>query len=326
MKDKIASLLNASAGTYLSGAAISRQLGISRAAVWKAVQQLQKEGYEVEAAPRRGYRLLGAPDRLTPGQLLPLLEGKHRDSLLCFPTITSTNDYAKTMAVPDKSQAYYLLAEEQSGGRGRRGRSFYSPAGMGLYLSALYFPDIPPGTASRFTAYAAVAVCEAIEEVCGIKAEIKWPNDILWEGKKLCGILTEMALEGESGSIQYLICGMGLNIGQAPEDFPEDIRELAVSLKMILGHAPRRDKMAAALILALDRAYAAFLSQDSAYLSYFRSRCTTLGQAVYILSGDTKTPALALDLPEDFGLTVRYEDGRQDTVYAGEISLRKAEN
>ncbi|MBO4839153.1 MAG: biotin--[acetyl-CoA-carboxylase] ligase [Lachnospiraceae bacterium] len=325
MKEQLLALLTQHIGEYISGASVSRQLGVTRAAVWKAVQALQKDGFEIEAAPRRGYRLTAAPDRLTPGSILPRLQNDHRDSLLCFPTITSTNDRAKTLAVPDRSQNYYLAAEEQTGGRGRRGRSFYSPAGLGLYLTGLYFPDISPLRASRFTAYAAVAVCRAVEEVCGFAPVIKWPNDILWEGRKLCGILTEMALESESGAIQYMLTGMGINTGQAPEDFPEDIRDIAASLKMATGTAPRRDTLCAALINALDDAYAGFLSEDPAFLAYYQARCATLGHAVNILTGDQVTPAFAESLSDDFGLTVRYEDGRRETVYAGEVSLRARE-
>ena len=322
MKEQILALLHQYIGEFVSGASLSRQLGVTRAAVWKAVQALQKDGYEIEAAPRKGYRLTAAPDRLSPGNLLPRLKNDHRGSLLCFPTITSTNDRAKTLAVPDRTRNYYLAAEEQTGGRGRRGRSFYSPAGLGLYLTGLYFPDISPLRASRFTAYAAVAVCRAVEEVCAFTPEIKWPNDILWEGRKLCGILTEMALESESGAIQYMLTGMGINVGQTPEDFPEDIRSLAASLRMATGRTPRRDVLCAALINALDDAYAGFLSEDPVYLSYFQAHCVTLGRPVTIIIGDQRTPAHAEALSDDFGLIVRYEDGRRETVYAGEVSLR----
>ena len=323
MKERILELLNRAAGDYLSGQAISEALGVSRAAVWKAVQALENEGIAIEAVTRRGYRLAEKTDRLSPGNLLPYLMQNHRESLLCFPTISSTNDYATTLAVPDKSQNYYLAAEEQSGGRGRRGRSFYSPAGQGLYLTGLYFPDVPPGRASRFTAYGAVAVCRAIRDVCGLEADIKWPNDILWQGKKLCGILTEMALEGESGAIQYMICGIGINLGQSPEDFPEEFRELAASLRMATGLMPRRNLLCAALINAMDGAYEAFLQNDPAWLADYRSHCATLDREVVLLSGQQKTPAFAEGISEDFGLMVRYEDGRRETVYAGEISLER---
>ena len=322
MKNKLLTLLSQSPHAPLSGPFLSRELGVTRAAVWKCVQTLQKEGYEIESIPRKGYRLLSSPDRLTAGNIQPLLKKNHEGSLLCFPSISSTNDHAKSLSVSDKSQNYYLAAEEQSAGRGRRGRSFYSPPGMGLYLTGLYFPEVPPTRASRFTAYAAVAVCRAVEALCAITPDIKWPNDILWQGKKLCGILTEMALEGESGAIQYLICGMGINVSQAAEDFPEDIRETAASLKMAAGGAPRRDSLCAALINEMDEAYRAFLTEDPAWLRYFESHCITLGKPVNILTGNQKTPAFAEGISSDFGLQVRYEDGSRETVYAGEVSLR----
>ena len=323
MKERILELLNRAAGEYLSGQAISEALGVSRAAVWKAVQALENEGIAIEAVTRRGYRLAEKTDRLSPGNLLPYLSRDHRESLLCFPTISSTNDYAKTLAVPDKSQNYYLAAEEQTGGRGRRGRSFYSPARQGLYLTGLYFPEVPPARASRFTAYGAVAVCRAMQEVCGLTAEIKWPNDILWQGKKLCGILTEMALEGESGAIQYMICGMGINLSQQPEDFPEAFRDLAASLRMATGQTPPRNLLCAALINALDEAYEAFLKEDPLWLQDYICHCATLNREVVLLSGPEKIPAFAEGISEDFGLMVRYADGRRETVYAGEISLER---
>ena len=323
MKERILELLNRAAGEYLSGQAISESLGVSRAAVWKAVQALENEGIAIEAVTRRGYRLAEKTDRLSPGNLLPYLSRDHRESLLCFPTISSTNDYAKTLAVPDKSQNYYLAAEEQTGGRGRRGRSFYSPAGQGLYLTGLYFPEVPPARASRFTAYGAVAVCRAMQEVCGLTAEIEWRNDILWQGKKLCGILTEMALEGESGAIQYMICGMGINLSQQPEDFPEAFRDLAASLRMATGQTPPRNLLCAALINALDEAYEAFLKEDPLWLQEYICHCATLSREVVLLSGPEKIPAFAEGISEDFGLMVRYADGRRETVYAGEISLER---
>lgn len=322
MKNQVLLLLKENAGQFISGSFISSKLGISRAAVWKIVQNLQAEGFTIEAVTRRGYRLTHAPDRLVPGNILPLLAKEHAPHVICFPSISSTNDYAKTYSCPDLKKNYYFAAEEQTGGRGRRGRSFYSPPGTGLYLTGLYHPQIDPSAASIFTAYAAVAVCRAVEEVCGFSPDIKWPNDILWKGRKLCGILTEMALEGESRSIQYMISGIGVNVGQEEADFPEDIREIAGSLKMVAGKAPRRDALCAALINELEKAYEGFLKTDPSYRSFYESRCITLGKDIFIITAQEKTPAFAEALSDDFGLVARYEDGRCETVYAGEVSSR----
>ena len=322
MKDAVLTLLMNHKGHFVSGQAISDALHVSRAAVWKDIKNLQEEGFVIDAVTRRGYCLKEGPDRLLAGSILPLLEQDHEDSLICLKTIDSTNNYAKTLPQKEGQDRVYICAEEQTGGRGRRGRSFYSPAGLGLYLTGLYHPASLPPFLSNFTAYVAVAVSLAIEKTGGIRPSIKWPNDILFEGKKLCGILTELAFEGESGAVQYLITGMGVNVGQKPEDFPEDIREIAGSLAMFCEKKPALSDLCAALINELDRAYDAFLQGDTTYWTLYRERCSTLGHPIHIVSGGQKTAAFALDLAEDFGLKVRYEDGKEEIVYAGEVSVR----
>ena len=325
MKEQVLALLIREEESYLSGEAISQTLGVSRAAVWKAIEALRADGFAIEAATRRGYRLAGSPDRLSPGTILPLLRKDRADRLICFDSIDSTNTYAKKIALQGAPDGTMILADEQTGGRGRRGRSFYSPAGQGVYLTGLYHPDVPPSRVSHFTAYVAAAVCRAIESTTACRPAVKWPNDILLSGKKVCGILTEMALEGETGLLQYLITGMGVNVGQLPEDFPEEIRPLATSLKAESGTDVKRSVLCAALINELDDAMEAFLREDRNYWQYYRTRCITLGCPVWILSGSRKDPAFAEDLAEDFGLIVRWENGSLETVYAGEVSLRSRE-
>ena len=324
MKEAVLAILKQQEGEFVSGQAISQALSVSRAAVWKDIKALQEDGFAIEAVTRRGYRLTGGPDRLLKGSILPLLERDHSGSLICLKTVDSTNTYAKTLSGFDGQERIYITAEEQTGGRGRRGRSFYSPAGLGLYLTGLYHPQSLPPFLSNFTAYVAVAVCLAIEKTCSFRPQIKWPNDILFDGKKLCGILTELAFEGESGAVQYLITGMGINVGQQPADFPEDIRAIAGSLAMACGQKPQLSRLCAALINELDKAYDAFLHGDRDYWTFYRERCATLGQPVWILSGQQKSAVFAEDLAEDFGLIVRHEDGSRETVYAGEVSVRNS--
>ncbi len=322
MKEAVLTLLMQNEGKYVSGETISRELGVTRTAVWKDVAALRREGFVIDAVNRLGYRLSGGPDRLMRSAVLPLLERDHGDGLICLESVDSTNNYAKTLSAVPGQERVYIFAGEQTGGRGRRGRSFYSPAGLGLYLTGLYRPKSLPPFLSNFTAYVAVAVCLAIEHTCGLRTAIKWPNDILYEGRKLCGILTELAVEGESGAVEYLITGMGVNVGQQEEDFPEEIRDTAGSLLMACGTKPPLSSLCAALINELDRAYDAFLRTDETYRELYRERCDTLGRPIYILSGDLKTPAFAEDLAGDFGLMVSYEDGRRETIYAGEVSVR----
>ena len=219
-RETVLSLLLAHPGEYLSGAAMSRTLGVSRAAVWKAIEALRQEGYEITSAPNRGYRLESAPDRVREGELSGHLAGCLVGSrLLCLDTIDSTNTEAKRQAMAGAPEGLVVLAEEQTGGRGRLGRSFQSPRGCGLYLTALLRPQLPPIEVVDFTAWVAVAVCDGIQAACGVRPRIKWTNDIVLEGKKLCGILTEMGLENEINALQYLVTGIGVNVNQRPEDF-----------------------------------------------------------------------------------------------------------
>ena len=323
MKEKILGCLRRAGGEYLSGEEMSRLLGVSRAAVWKAVRKLQEEGYPVEAVTGRGYRLSGGPEKLTPGNILPRLEGLRPERLICLESVDSTNNYAKRIALQGAPDRTVIVSDEQTGGRGRRGRSFYSPKGTGLYLSYLTYPEASAEKVSRFTACAAVAVTEAVRKACGLETEIKWPNDILCRGRKLCGILTELALEGESGQLQYMICGIGINLLQKEEDFPEEIRQTAGSLAMMCGETPSRLELTAALIGELDRVYAGWHENDPALLQRFRERCGTVGRDILVLSGSEGKEAFAEGIAEDFGLIVRYPDGTKETLRAGEVSVRK---
>ena len=251
-KQKILSLLNQSEG-YLSGAEMSRQLGISRAAISKAVESLRQEGYEIDAVTNRGYKLLSSPDRLTEGEILPYLSVRHvARHLEVFATIDSTNNYLKRESgnLPDGATA---VADQQTGGRGRLGRNFASPEGKGIYYSVLLRPDLPPAEAVNLTAYVAVAVCNGIEEAAGVRPQIKWTNDIVMNGRKVCGILTEMAIEGETAALQYIVTGIGVNVNQTAEDWPEELKAIAGSIAQAVGHPVRRGRLAACLLNALEQ-------------------------------------------------------------------------
>lgn len=323
MKERVLALLTERAGEHISGEKMSEALGVSRAAVWKAIDALREDGYIIEAAPRRGYRLEAGPDRLTAGTILPYLcsEGQ-RQRLICLETVDSTNNYAKTLAMSGGADGTAIVADEQTGGRGRLGRSFLSPKGKGVYLTLLYRPDIPPARAVNLTAFSAVAVCDGIEAAVGVRPGIKWTNDIVLGGRKLCGILTEMAVEGETGALQYIITGIGMNINHAPEDFPPDVRVMATSLSQQLGHPVERGKLCACVINALEDMYAAWLSDGGDYRQRYRDGCLTLGNPVRLIRSDRTEEAFAEDIDRDFGLIVRYPDGRRETVTAGEVSVR----
>ena len=324
-KEKIFALLSAQAGDFVSGEDISAQLGISRAAVWKAVGALRRDGYTIEAQTGLGYRLADSPDVLSERELRRRL-GETKivgRTLECFESVDSTNSYLKRIAAEGAPDGAVAVADEQTAGRGRRGRSFSSGPGRGVYLSALLRPQLAPEKILPLTALGAVAACDAVERTCGVRPQIKWTNDLVLNGKKLSGTLTELSLEGESGALQYAVIGIGVNCNNASEDFPPELREVATSLYLETGKRVQRAALAAALIEELDKLYAALQSGDTAsYLTAYRRDCLTLGREVQLLWQDVKEKVTALDVDDQFGLVVRRADGTVETIRTGEVSVR----
>lgn len=283
----VLALLRAQGEEFLSGEEISGRLGLSRTAVWKAVDALRREGYEIEARAGLGYRLTGTPDALTEPEIRSFLEetavvGRE---LQCFDEIDSTNNYAKRIALSGAPDGTVIVADCQTAGRGRMDRSFQSPKGKGIYLTALLRPELPPERLLPVTALAGVAVCAAVERVCGVRPGLKWPNDPVLGSRKLCGILTELSVEAETGRVQYLVLGIGVNVLQTAEDFTPEVAEMATSLAMALGRPVSRPALAAALIEELDRLYTALRAGDlSEYLAAYRRDCVNLGKAVQLIS------------------------------------------
>ena len=302
-KEKIFALLSAQAGDFVSGEDISAQLGISRAAVWKAVGALRRDGYTIEAQTGLGYRLADSPDVLSERELRRRL-GETKivgRTLECFESVDSTNSYLKRIAAEGAPDGAVAVADEQTAGRGRRGRSFSSGPGRGVYLSALLRPQLAP------------------EKIL----PLKWTNDLVLNGKKLSGTLTELSLEGESGALQYAVIGIGVNCNNASEDFPPELRDVATSLYLETGKRVQRAVLAAALIEELDKLYAALQSGDTAsYLTSYRRDCLTLGREVQLLWQDVKEKVTALDVDDQFGLVVRRADGTVETIRTGEVSVR----
>lgn len=319
-------LLRRREGTYCSGEEIAAGLGLSRAAVWKAVQTLREQGYEIEARTGLGYRLLAAPDTLNEAEIRSFLgeTAVVGCKLHCFDTIDSTNTYIRQIALEGAPDGTVAIANQQTLGRGRMGRSFQSPRNKGIYLTALLRPRLPVERLLPVTALAGVAVCDAVERVCGIRPGIKWPNDPVIGRKKVCGILTELSVEGETGALQSLALGIGLNVHQQAEDFTPEVAEMATSLDAALGRTVSRPALAAALIEALDRLYADLMTGElDAYLAALRRDCVNLGKTVQMLRPDgTREVAAAIGIDEEFGLIVRNEAGVERVVRSGEVSVR----
>ena len=322
-RETILTLLLEHPNQFLSGESMSQQLGISRAAVWKSIETLRQEGYIITSAPNRGYRLDSAPDRIREGELSSRLKNcVLGNSLLCFDTIDSTNTECKRRAMTGAPHGLAILSDEQTGGRGRLGRSFQSPKGCGLYLSVLLRPQLPPQEVVDFTAWVAVSVCDGIEAACGVRPQIKWTNDIILGGKKLCGILTELGLESETNSLQYLVTGIGINVNHTPEDFEEELRPIATSLSQYLGKSVRRADLAAEILRALDRMYAGFPHNKQEYLDRYRSDCMTPGNHVQLITPVSRQDAYTVSIDDEFRLVVEFPDGSQKALSAGEVSVR----
>ena len=319
-RDEVLDFLWKNADDYVSGEELARRLSLSRTAVWKAIGQLRDEGYEIESQPKRGYRLRSVSDVLSAEGIRRHL--RHGElQLQVYKTISSTNTVLKGLAAEGAGEGLALIAEEQTAGRGRMGRSFYSPPESGLYLSLLLRPEMQAVDAVHLTACAAVAVAEAIEALSGREAQIKWVNDIFVGGRKVCGILTEASVDCESGMMHYVIIGIGVNTHVPDGNFPEELRGIAGAA---FGSEPvpeLRCRLAAEILDRLSD-YAADPASPAVFEGY-RRRSLVLGKEINILSpGRDPEPAVAVDLGEDYSLLVRLPDGSTRRLNSGEVSVK----
>lgn len=322
MKKQILAMLRQSSG-YLSGSSICKALGVSRAAVWKAIEKLRQEGYVIESAPHRGYRLAQTTARLCAQEILPLLEDcPWKDTIIVFDELDSTNSQAKALAVQGAKAGTVLIADCQTGGRGRRGRSFLSPHGMGVYLSVLLRPQCNPQELMHLTCATAVAMCDAVEEAAGFRPGIKWTNDLVYNRRKLAGILTELSLEAESGQVQYAVIGIGINCCQATVDFPPEIQDIAGSLAMMTDRPIDRNLLAAAMVKALVRMEQQLLTEKQAIMDRYRQDCITIGQEISLLRADTVRHGKAVGVNSEGALLVEFASGQVETISSGEVSVR----
>lgn len=320
-QQRVCAALQAAEGAYLSGEELSRSIGITRAAVWKAVEALRRQGYDIEARTGRGYRLRQSPDLLRRETVEAYLSAPRADWEV-LESVDSTNSACRRLALEGAEDGTVVMADCQTAGRGRRNRSFQSPAGRGLFLSILWRPGCTPDKLLPLTALSAVAVYRAVERVCGLNLRIKWPNDLVLHGKKLGGILTEMALEGESGLVSHAVVGIGLNVHHLPSDFEGQVRDIATSLDMELDGRVCRGKLAAALLEELDYLRGEVLFAPEKWLEPYRAACLNIGQTVQLIRGETRERVEAVAVDRQFGLVVRHENGELETVRSGEVSVR----
>ena len=321
MRARILKLLRQQSQDYLSGEEISRQLAVSRTAVWKHIQELKNHGYEIEAHPRKGYRLKSRPDLLLPEEtragLSTKLLGKQ---IVHFYDTSSTNNEAKRLAADEAAEGTIVVSEAQTLGRGRLNRGWFSPPGGGVWVSVILRPPFPPQEAPKCTLMAAVATVEAIREASGLTCGIKWPNDILWQGRKLVGILTEMSAEMDA--INFVVLGIGINVSLQENDFPEELRNIGASISMGAGREVSRVEVLQKLLERLEYWYDVVKKEGfEPVLKAWRRESITLGQPVRVLAGEETYDGVAEELAEDGSLLVRTENDLR-RVLAGDVSLR----
>lgn len=320
MKSKILSMLRAS-NAYVSGQELCRQFGVTRAAVWKGISQLREEGYEIDAVPNKGYRLLKAPDLVTGAELGSRMETAWAGrNLVYLEEVDSTNNYAKKLAEEGAPHGTLVVADYQSGGKGRRGRTWVMPHGKSIAMSLIIHPDIRPEKASMMTLVIGMAAAKAVREITGLKAGIKWPNDVVIEGKKISGILTEMSMEMER--IHYVVIGIGINANYT--EFPEEIRQTATSLQLQLGKPVDRGAVICAVMKAFEAYYEKFMEKESMELleEEYEQMLVNKDREVRVLEPQHEYNGIARGIDAAGRLLVERENGEITAVYAGEVSVR----
>lgn len=315
-KQALLQALSAAEGSYISGQQLAQRLGVSRAAVHNAAAALSAQGYTLEAVSRRGYRLVGGDPFCVEAA------GDYPAPIHLYDRLESSNQTAKRLALSGAPHGTLVLTNQQSAGRGRMGRKFESPAGQGIYLSLLLRADIPAADAQTVTVSAAVAVCRAVKALCGLELSIKWVNDLYYHGKKVCGILTEAALDLESGMLDYAVLGLGFNVAAPADGWPEDLRDVAGALYDGSPAPGARAALAAAFLNAFWPLYRA--GPRSGYLDEYRRRQALAGQRVLVTPRrGTPRAAQVQGIDDECKLVVRFDgESRPAALNSGEVSVR----
>lgn len=327
VKTEVLKLLEGNRDKDLSGQEIADRLGVTRAAVWKAVKALKEQGYRVDAANNRGYRLCDDNDVISAEGICLTLKEEYRQREICVcQCVDSTNQEVKRRALEGAGEGLVVLSEEQTAGKGRKGRSFFSPEGTGIYMSVLFRPtEEQSKDVVLVTTAASVAVCRAIRKVLGEEPEIKWVNDVYLRGKKICGILTEAVSDFESGRIDTVVVGIGINYRIPEGGYPEELNDM-IGAVCTQGQVIPRNTLVAAVLNELYALYEG-LSQRT-YMEDYRKWSNVIGKEVrYSTVVDNSDQAAweygtALDIDEDGGLIVRLQNGEEKVLRTGEITLR----
>lgn len=320
MKSRILEALRGSQG-YVSGQELCEQLKVSRTAVWKQIQRLEADGYQIEAVPRKGYRIIGWPDTIAADEIRSRLKTRWiGKKIRSFSSLDSTNQYAKKAGEENEPEGLLVVADEQTAGKGRSGRRWTTPPGTTIAMTILLRPRIAPDHISMVTLVMGLAIAQACRDLYGIEAGIKWPNDIVADGRKLSGTLTEMS--AEMTAVNYIVIGVGINTNL--KEFPEEIASTATSLALELGRDVNRAELIAAVLDRFEQDYERFLeTQDmSGLIDAYNDLLVNAGRAVRVLEPGNEYTGTALGINELGQLLVRRENGTIEKVYAGEVSVR----
>jgi BirA family biotin operon repressor/biotin-[acetyl-CoA-carboxylase] ligase len=326
MRNKVLKALLDSKGSFISGETISSSMGITRAAIWKHIKSLLHEGFIIETKPRLGYRLVRIPDILDRTALLESIDtiimGRN---LEIYDIIDSTNNRARELALADAPEGTLIVAETQLKGRGRLGRSWISPKGKGIWMSLVLRPDIPPDKAPGITTLVAVAIRRVLNQLTGLDIGIKWPNDIIVNGRKVCGILTEM--HGDMDKIYYIVVGIGINANLEESDFPAELTKTATSLYISTGQTVDRRSVIVQIMKEIENIYYQYIKYGNfeAILDECRRYSVTLNKPVIVIGRDEEFEGFAINFDTDGSLLVKKQDGTITKVISGDVSVRGRE-
>ena len=323
VKEKILRVLKEAKGQYTSGEKLSDALGVSRTAIWKHINSLREAGYDILSVPRKGYILKHSPDLLTELEIQDGLDttilGRR---IISLDVVDSTNDVTKDFAMQNEEEGLVVIAEEQKKGKGRKGRSWASPKGTGIWMSVLLRPPLHPEHGPKFTLLTAVAVAEAIREETHLDVQIKWPNDLILNGRKVCGILSEMNTEIDY--INYMVIGIGINVNVEEKDLPIDLRSKGISLSQVKGEKVFRQGLVKKILEKLERYYIQFIHYKNfdEILKRWRGMSCNIGRQVHAIYRGRDIIGRAIDVNTEGTLLIEQADGEIIEISYGEVSIR----
>lgn len=320
VKHKLLEVFSKADGEFVSGQALADHIGCSRTAVWKHIESLRQEGFELEAVRNKGYRITGKPDKVSENELLIGLQTDQLGKQIVFKeTVESTQKEAHKIA-EESEEGTLIIAEEQTAGRGRMTRAWHSPKGTGIWMSLILKPNLPPVKAPQFTLIAAVAVAEAIQDVTGLTPEIKWPNDLLMNGKKITGILTE--LQADADRIRSIIIGIGMNVNQ--QAFPAELEDIATSLAIEKGETISRAKLVQAILKNIEIYYKEYVENGFASIKQkWESFAVSIGRHITARTVNGSIRGKAIGITEEGVLKLQDEEGIIHSIYSADIEIER---